>query len=79
MKDLARVIHSRKPDLREIRKEDLGLDATELEGKHFRQSDYTCGGTPDHWWAQCEGVFESEPHHLRIEGSLRTGQFKFNR
>lgn len=79
MKDRARVICQRRPELTEIRKEDLGLGATENDGKHFRQSDYTCGGTPENWWAQCEGVFEVEPRHLRIEGSLQTGQFRFNR
>jgi hypothetical protein len=79
MKDCARVICQRRPELTEIRKEDLGLGATEIDGKHFRQSDYTCGGTPENWWAQCEGVFEVEPRHLRLDCNLKTGEARFNR
>lgn len=79
MKDRARVICQRRPELTEIRKEDLGLGGTELDGEHFKQSDYTCGGTPEKWWAQCEEVFEVEPRHLRLECNLKTGEARFNR
>lgn len=79
LKDRARVIYQRRPELTEIRKEDLGLGGTELDGEHFKQSDYSCGGTPEKWWAQCEEVFEVEPRHLRLECNLKTGEARFNR
>ncbi|CAG0958528.1 hypothetical protein PLCT2_00619 [Planctomycetaceae bacterium] len=79
MKDRARVIYQRTAGLAEVRKEDLGLGADELDGKHFKQSDYACGGTPEKWWAQVDNVFSAEPRHLRIESNLVTGESRFNR
>lgn len=79
MKDRARVIYDRRPELTEIRKEDLGLGATELDGTYFKNNDYTCGGTPESWWAECRDVFSAEPRHLRLECNLKTGEARFNR
>ena len=79
MKDRARVICQRRPELTEIRKEDLGLGATELDGTYFKNNDYSCGGTPESWCAECHNVYSAQPRHLRLECNLKTGEARFNR
>ncbi len=79
MKDRARVVYQKTPGVRKITREDLGLGRAELQGSYFNAANYTCGGTPEKWWAQCENVYESEPRHLRVEVDLVRGSATFNR
>ncbi len=79
MKDRARQVHRRDPSLSEITMKDLDCFESDLKGSYFQADDYSCGGTPEMWWAQCENVFSAEPRNLRIECNLRTGETRFNR
>jgi hypothetical protein len=79
MKDRARVVYQKNPTRKEISFDDLGMGKTELSGSYFSRENFTCGGTPDKWWAQCENVYESEPRYLRIEANLVQGSASFNR
>lgn len=79
MKDRARVVYQRNPELKTITKKDLGLAKDELNGTHFKDEDYSCGGTPEKFWAKCRGVFEDEPYDLELSGNLRVGSASFNR
>ena len=79
MKDRARVVYQKNPTLKEITFDDLGIGKTELSGSYFSRENFTCGGTPENWWAQCDNVYESEPRYLRIEANLVQGSASFNR
>ncbi|MCC6151481.1 MAG: hypothetical protein IT461_14615 [Planctomycetes bacterium] len=79
MKDRARVVYQKNPTLKEISFDDLGMGKIELSGSYFSSENFTCGGTPEKWWAQCDNVYESEPRYLRIEANLVQGSASFNR
>lgn len=79
MKDRARVVYQRSPESKTINMKDLGLGENELRGSYFREDNFTCGGTPKKWWAECKNVYGSEPEFLRIECDLVTGSSSFNR
>ena len=79
MKDRARAAYQRNPELKTITKKDLGLNKDELNGTHFKDEDYNCGGTPEKFWLKCRGVFEDEPYDLELSGNLSTGSTTFNR
>jgi len=79
MKDRARVIYQRNPELKVVTKEDLGLDKDELNGTYFKDENYTCGGTPEKFWLKCRGVFENEPTDLECSANLVTGSATYNR
>ncbi len=79
MKDRARQIHRRNPGLSAVTMKDLDFFDSDLNGTYFHAGDYTCGGTPESWWAECHNVYSAEPRHLRLECNLKTGEARFNR
>lgn len=79
MKDRARQVHRRDPAQAGITMKDLDFFDSDLAGSYFRAGDYTCGGTPESWWAECHNVYSAEPRHLRLECNLKTGEARFNR
>lgn len=79
VKDRARVVYQRSPESKTINMKDLGLGARELSGSYFKEDDFSCGGTPKKWWAECRNVYDSEPRNLRVEVDLVGGSATFNR